>query len=302
VSSVFSLVAEGDPVQSLSRVLLPVDFSERSAAAGCYAKALAARFDSELLLLHVLAPPQYEFGALEISGTVLAELYRGRAEQVTAELNAFLEADLAGIRTRRIVLEGDPASQIVEFAHGEHADLILMPTHGYGPFRRFILGSNTAKVLHDADCPVWTGVHLEQAPPTAGETIRSVVCAVDLGAQSSKTLCWAALLAREFDARLTVVHAISPMAQAVLNSEADWRAGVRESATRELERLERFVNVEAEVIVESGEPASIICAAATKLEADALVIGRGSAAGVFGRLRTNAYAIIRQSPCPVVSV
>jgi hypothetical protein len=38
------------------------------------------------------------------------------------------------------------------------------------------------------------------------------------------------------------------------------------------------------------------------LPADLLVIGRGSAAGMFGRLRTNAYAIIRQSPCPVVSV
>ena len=52
--------------------------------------------------------------------------------------------------------------KIVELAH-ESPDqtVILMPTHGYGPFRRFILGSNTAKVLHDADCPVWTGVHLE---------------------------------------------------------------------------------------------------------------------------------------------
>ena len=39
-----------------------------------------------------------------------------------------------------------------------------------------------------------------------------------------------------------------------------------------------------------------------KMNADLLVIGRGSAAGMFGRLRTNAYAIIRQSPCPVVSV
>jgi len=32
------------------------------------------------------------------------------------------------------------------------------------------------------------------------------------------------------------------------------------------------------------------------------VIARGSAAGGFGRLRTHAYSIIRQSPCPVVSV
>jgi len=40
----------------------------------------------------------------------------------------------------------------------------MMPTHGLGGFRRFLLGSVTAKVLHDADCPVWTGVHLERAP------------------------------------------------------------------------------------------------------------------------------------------
>jgi nucleotide-binding universal stress UspA family protein len=55
-------------------------------------------------------------------------------------------------------------------------------------------------------------------------------------------------------------------------------------------------------LVEAGEPAKTICAAAERVSADVLVIGRGSAAGVYGRLRTNAYAIIRQSPCPVVSV
>jgi len=45
-----------------------------------------------------------------------------------------------------------------------------------------------------------------------------------------------------------------------------------------------------------------VCNIARQRQADLLVIGRGSAAGVYGRLRTNAYAIIRESPCPVVSV
>jgi hypothetical protein len=35
-------------------------------------------------------------------------------------------------------------------------DLIVTPTHGYGLFRRFLFGSATLKVLHDAACPVWT--------------------------------------------------------------------------------------------------------------------------------------------------
>ena len=36
-----------------------------------------------------------------------------------------------------------------------------MPTHGFGPLRRFLLGSVAAKVLHDAQCPVWTSVHTD---------------------------------------------------------------------------------------------------------------------------------------------
>ena len=70
----------------------------------------------------------------------------------------------------------------------EQMDLIVMPTHGYGPFRRFILGSVTAKVLHDADCPVMTGVHLEEAPPIDTIAFRHVLVAVDLGPQSAPAL------------------------------------------------------------------------------------------------------------------
>jgi len=277
-------------MQSVSHILLPVDFSERSVGAAHYAGSLAGHFGCQLTLLHVLVPPQYEFGAVDIAGSMLAELCRDRAEQARKDIQTFLAPGLAGLRVRRVVLEGDPAGTIVEFAHNERVDLIVMPTHGYGPFRRFMLGSNTAKVLHDADCPVWTGVHMEDAPTAPSIAVRNVLCAVDLGQQSSKTLFWAARLAQEFGARLTLLHvtACGP--------------GVNDAASEELRRLQGFVGAEADLEIENGEPARVICAAAERLKADVLVIGRGSAAGVFGRLRTNAYAIIRQSPCPVVSV
>jgi nucleotide-binding universal stress UspA family protein len=277
-------------MQSLSRILLPVDFSERSVGAAHYAGTLACHFGCELVLMHVLIPPQYEFGAVDIAGSMLAELCRDRVQQANHDLDEFMGAELATLKVRRIVVEGDASGSIVDFAHNEQCSLIVMPTHGYGPFRRFILGSNTAKVLHDADCPVWTGVHLDNAPPTQAIPIRNVLCAVDLGPQSSKALDWAAHLAQEFGARLTLLHA-TPCGPSV-----------QVAAGEELRRLQDSVGVEADRKLEAGEPAPTICAAADTLKADVLVIGRGSAAGVFGRLRTNAYAIIRQSPCPVVSV
>jgi nucleotide-binding universal stress UspA family protein len=282
----------------LSHILLPVDFSERAAGAARYAKMLALHFHSAVTLLHVLTPPQFEFGAMDIGGVMAADLYQSRNDLAVRDLDAFLASEWEGIDVRRVVLEGDPAQQIVEYAHSQAAGLIIMPTHGYGPFRRFILGSNTAKVLHDADCPVWTGVHLEEAPVTTAP-IRAILCAVDLGPQSAAALGWASWLAREWGASLTVIHVASCPSASV---EAAGRSSALDAAHDELARLKAGVGAAADLCLETGEAPSAICRTACHMGASLLIIGRGSAAGVFGRLRTNAYAIIRQSPCPVVSV
>jgi nucleotide-binding universal stress UspA family protein len=280
--------------------VVPVDFSERSAGAVRYANLLARHFHSELDLLHVFTPPALEFGGSAGPDSVLSELYRNRAAEVERDLQDFLADELADVPTRRVVSEGDTAHRIVEWAHNEHAALIVMASHGYGPFRRFILGSNTAKVLHDADCPVWTGAHLEEQPRPA--PFRTILAAVDLGPQSVKTVEWAAGLQKEFGARLVIAHAVMALSNEAEALAASWFVSARQAAQEELLRLQKQTGATAELLVESGEPVSVICRLAEKLQAGVLVIGRGSAAGSFGRLRTNAYAIIRQSPCPVVSV
>ena len=287
-------------MNSLTKILLPVDFSERSALAVHYARDLAVHFRSELILAHVLPPLHSEFG-VEITGSMLVDVYRSRTDQAERDLNAFELDALTGLNVRRLLLHGEPASKIVELAHEEHVDLIAMPTHGYGQFRRFILGSNTAKVLHDADCPVWTGVHIEEAAPAAAPFAR-ILCAVDLGPQSARTLAWASWLQREFHGQLTLIHAIAAHAEALDEPDLSWRTGIREIAEEELLRLQRETGAEADLVLEAGEPTRIICSAAARVGAGTVIIGRGSAAGNFGRLRTNSYAIIRQSPCPVVSV
>jgi nucleotide-binding universal stress UspA family protein len=287
---------------SLAKILLPVDFSDRAAGAARYARMLASHFSSEVILAHSLAPLYSDMGGMEVTGSMLVDVYRTRATQAEQELKTFAATHLPGLNVRYSVLHGDPAATIVELAHNEHAGLIAIPTHGYGPFRRFILGSNTAKVLHDADCPVWTGVHMETAPADSAGHFRRVLCAIDLGAQSAHTLGWAAWFARELQAELALFHAVTAHADSLDESDRSWRAGIREAAAEELGRLQQEAGTDAEVLLDSGEPAKIICTVAGRMATDVLVIGRGSASGAFGRLRTNAYAIIRQSPCPVVSV
>jgi len=68
-----------------------------------------------------------------------------------------------GIVVTRMLLRGDPAHEIAEAARSHNAGLIIMATHGYWTLCRLLLGSVTAKVLHETQCPVLTGAHLEES-------------------------------------------------------------------------------------------------------------------------------------------
>ena len=287
----------------LSKLLLPVDFSDRVQGPARYARTLAHRFHASVTMLHVLPPPHYEFGAMEIGGPMLAELYATRSSHLRQQLDCFLAQELADVPTERLVLEGDPARRIVQHAQENHFDLIVMPTHGYGRFRRFILGSITAKVLHDSEVPVWTGAHLEDAPASGDVEFNRIVCALDLGAHSRDVLQWAVRFRDQYQARLTIVHATSPLDPELLETfDPDWRLQFEVEAREEIERLQDRLGAIADVIVEPGEAAQVVCGAALRAHADLLIIGRSVSEGMLGRLRAQAYSIIRQSPCPVLSI
>jgi len=285
----------------ISQVLLPVDFSERSVPAAHYAKTLACRFQAELIIAHVFELRDTYLGCPEMG--VDPGWYEARREEARNRLQEFQADEFGSMPVRRVLLDGDVAGAIVDLAHSEHVNLIVMPTHGYGPFRRFLVGSVTAKVLHDADCPVLTGPHLAETPPLAPIFFRNIVCAVDFDAAGERALSWAAEFAAEFHARLTLVHAVpGDGAGAAHYFDQDLPRMLARTGRERLEELRKRAAVPAQCVVEAGPVADVVSAAGTVAAADLVVIGRPESSGLLGRLRANAYAIVRESPCPVVSV
>lgn len=282
-------------------ILLPVDFSDRSRQAAGYARHLAARCDATLTLLHAVAPLEYEYSMIEPRDQSLREIDAKRLERARIELDQFPSADWNGVKVERIVSQGDPAGQILAHAQARGADLILMPTQGRGSLRRLLIGSVSAKVLHDAACPVWTGVHLAERPDFPAFELRRILCAVDLEAQTGRILETARRLARDFGAQMAVVHATpEPGGDAGDFFDKNWRVKPIAKMREKLDEVLRGEDVQA--YVEAGDPHKVVSAAAARLGADLVVIGRGCNTDLLGRLRAHAYAIIRQSPCPVLSV
>lgn len=288
---------------SLKNVLFPVDFSNRCRGAARVLDALHTHFQPEVTLAHVLPPPHLEYSMADLGGGLVQEYTTARTEQARKDLEYFLDDELKHFTIHRVLLEGDPARKLTEFAQNHHMDLIVMPTHGYGGFRRFMLGSVTAKVLHDADCPVLTGVHLEDAPDPEEIHVRTVAAAIDLGPSSEKVLRWAACFAKNCGARLVAMH-VTPTVEGMSGEyfEPNWKERFFEEAGKRLDTLQHEVGSQAEPVMEAGPVPQKVSELATAQKADIVVIGRGSTAGVFGRIRAHAYGIIRQSPCPVVSV
>jgi len=287
----------------LAKILLPVDFSERSIAAANYAHALAMPFTSEVIMVHVVRPLDYAMGGAELTGAVGSEWYATRLDDWKHQLDRFQVKEFEGLPVRRVVLEGNPAEEIVALAQQEQCSLIVMPTHGYGPFRRFLIGSVTARVLHDSDCPVFTGTHLVETPAPERLTIRRLLCAVDFGPQSEAMLLWASKFAQGYGASLHLVHALPMLSSGEARYlDEEIQVSIARQARAQAAKLLGHLQIEGEVIMEHGDPAQVVRDTAKAVGADLVLIGRHVNAGILGRLRTHAYAIVRESPVPVISI
>jgi nucleotide-binding universal stress UspA family protein len=284
------------------RILFPVDFSERSRAAAPFVLSMAQRYKSKVVALHALQPPPPLYAGMN---TVYPEVYdfEGLAADLRVQLEKFAETELPKVDVTCAVEMGDPAAVISEFADSESIGLIMMPTHGYGSFRRALLGSVTAKVLHDAKVPVWTAAHAPEPSHRAHPQPRYILCALDLKPESRHTLEFALEMAADTQATIELLH-IAPEGEIEpMTSESRLHELLVETARSKLVKIQEEAGAaDVQINLAGGSVANMVRQMAMQKRADLVVIGRGCILQSIGRLRANAYAIIREAPCPVLSV
>ncbi len=282
-------------------ILFPIDFSDRCCAAVPFVEAMASRYLAKITLISV-AQPMYYAGMGDPSGPIVINpdtLLSDLQERLDSSLNR----EFAHLHVERVAVIGDPAQMITRFAHANGVDLIMMPTHGYGPFRSLLLGSVTAKVLHDAKCPTWTAAHVEERPCQDHRACRNILCAVDGTSKSIPLMQWAASLANDLSATLRLVHVITGVNRSTHHSfDPGHDQDAHDSAREAIHTLQETARVNVPLCIVAGSVADGVHQEAMRHSADLVVIGRGVLHESLGRLRTHSYGIIRQSPCPVLSV
>lgn len=139
----------------IHRILIPVDFSETSAAAAEYGVALAARLGAGVTLLHIYSPgivamPDAVFAPTPEEQAALAHASKVHLESLAMKLAR------DGVAIRCEAIEGLPADAILDWTARERPDMIVMGTHGRRGVSHLLLGSVAENMVRRAPCPVLT--------------------------------------------------------------------------------------------------------------------------------------------------
>lgn len=289
----------GEAITTIQNILFPVDFSRSCVAMAPYVKRAANIFGAKVTLVHVF--DLYSHDAMQLYVRPLSEVGEEQQKLARDHLDSFLKTEFPAGGHVRILLSGDAATQITQTARTNRFDLIIIPTHA-GFFRRTLLGSTTAKVLNDADCPVLTTQHAETISPRQLDH-REWVCTIGLNADSERVLRYASQAAEAVHANLTLVHVIPAAGRPLeLDLEEHLESAERETAKKRIEELQRAAGSHARVSIAIGPIKDALTEAARRLRADVIVMGRSPQSGAGGRLRDLSYAMVRDAPCPVLSV
>jgi len=284
-----------DHTEMIRSILFPIDFGPSCVAMAPYVKRAASIFGAKVTLVH--ACDLNSHSGFELYARPPGDIAEEHWNIAQRKLELFLTSDFPTPNCPRILLVGDAAGVIADTAKKHKIDLIVMPTYA-GRFRRMLLGSTTAKVLDDADCPVLTSQHAESIAPRPLDH-RKWVCGVGLSSDSERVLRYARDAALAAGATLSIVHAI-PGSEVGLQSQG--QSEKEQEARQRLAELQSRVGSDASVFIAFGSVKEALLRAVRESSADVLVMGRSPQTGALGRMRDLIYSVIRDSPCPVVSV
>jgi nucleotide-binding universal stress UspA family protein len=131
---------------------------------------------------------------------------------------------------------------------------------------------------------------------------QSIVCALDDSDEAPVVLKLASSLASAYQAQLSIVHIVPTPPSYPDIDLAVHTKGLMETAQFNVRELKAKLEVDAPHTVIAALLADGIHHEVVRRRADLLVTGRGHATGAFSRLWSHLYSIIRDSPCPVLSV
>jgi nucleotide-binding universal stress UspA family protein len=283
------------PFSSARRILLPFDLSGASVRALRTMAHLAEITGAEIHLVHAVRTLR-SAGARHSPSAADNNLAKATERAVKHWVKRIVKDD---VKTSVAIMSGDPVEAILDSASASSSDLIVMTSRSFGRQVFELQRSSAEAVSRRAGCPVLT-IPEKCSDQLAGVDAlgrpwKRILMPVDFSAVAAKALLWAGQFANETGATLLLAHAAN---------DGEERESELRSRLRKWARTLLVKPASCEVAIWPGAPSLYpILSEAFYSEADLIVLPTIEEPQA-GRLRAGSITdgVLRQAPCPVVSV
>ena len=292
----------------LKNIICATDFSESSKHAVDYGVALAKEFSAKLYMCHVI---DMSYAAAYGECKDPAEL----EERIMGDANASLRGSIGedSIEWEPLISKGHTSDEITRMATDIGVDLAITATHGRSGLKRLILGSVTERLIRTLSCPLLVVRGPEHDFVRSGSQrvkLDRILVGCDFSPDSNLSFQYALALALEFQCELHLAHVIeSTMYRHILKSGPE-KGQDQHALCKELdEKLKNMIPGEAHACCAprtellAGQPYEELTKYAVTHNIDLIVLGvRGHSLMETLLLGSTTDRVVRQAPCPVLSV
>jgi len=275
----------------LEKILLPTDLTPAFGNTGAMAIRLAKKFQSEILLMHVIP----ELQNLPIPLDTVKEETKKHLEEIKDTLQ---KEGVSSVNT--LVEVGSPYDRIVQVAEDQNVNVILMGSGQKAQGDRFPLGITSEKVIRNTTKPVWV------AHPESKLEIKTILCPVDFSEASRRALKNAILLSRMFHSELTVLNVIEPIGTFLANLIRwfHFESWVPEETQMDLFLKDfDFQAIRWNKMVRHGNPSEEILRLIKEISVNLLLMGSEGRSGLPGlAMGSVAEKVVREVPCSFITM
>ncbi len=294
----------------IKTIICTTDFSDFSNHAIPFGISLAREFGAKLYLCHVI-----DISSTAMYGEGFADPYEQQkriSDYAQDHLNQLI-GDMA-IDWEPIISVGNTADDIARVAEEKNADLVVSATHGRAGLKRIVLGSVTERLMRTLPCPLFVVRSREKGLSSPVQTeikMKRILVGSDFSSDSSLAIQYGLSLAQEFQSELHLAHVIEPavykdmLKQNAQENEA-YEEDLRGKLTDELtgmvpEEVHHWCTPKAVLLAGQAHDELIKYAVVHKM--DLIILGvRGRSLVESLLVGSTTDRVIRQAPCPVLSV
>ncbi len=285
------------------KILIATDGSETANEAADFGIEILRSCGAKVYVVYVINTASYDSAPNDEKWSKKI----GQFEEIGREATSYVEekAKTAGLEAESIVLKGNPAEEIVDFAEGQDVDMIVVGSLGKSGIKRVVLGSVSEKVVRHAKVPVLVVREREEE-----KTYKQILIATDGSVAAENAADYGIEIAGWIGAKVYAVYVIDITSfDSILMDEA-WTTEmykefekIGRKATSYVEENAEAAGIEAAPILLKGNPAKEILDFAEMQRVDMIVVGSIGKSGIQSFLLGSISGkILRNSKIPVLVV